>query len=137
MSAEQLIAAARSFVGTPFRHGGRAPGVGMDCIGVVVCAAAACGLRHRDQSAYSLRPNGQLGLELEAQMVLVARSAVMPGDVLLMAFDEEPHHVAVTTGATIIHAYAQARKCVEQPLSDYWRARVRRTYRFPEFVRVD
>lgn len=129
---ESYISAARALVGTPFHAGGRCPGVGVDCIGVAVVAAKACGLKHRDVTAYPLRPNGQLPRELAAQLIRAERRE--PGDILLMAFDDVPHHVAVYAGATIIHAYAQARKCVEQPWAKYWGDKVRGVYRFREFA---
>ena len=133
MTPQEFIVAARGYVGTPFHHGGRLPGVGLDCIGVAVCAAAACGLAHRDVSAYPLRPNGQLPRELDAQLVRV-RGAWRPGDILAMQFEAEPHHIAIYTGPTIIHAYAKARKCVEQPIVQHWRDMTKRVYRFPEFA---
>lgn len=132
MTPEDIILAARQTVGTPFHHGGRLPGVGLDCIGVVVCAAAACGLLHRDQAAYPLRPNGQLRISLDAQLVSVPEA--MAGDVLLMTFGDEPHHVAIYTGLTLIHAYASVRRCVEQPMVKAWWDRVRGIYRFKELT---
>lgn len=132
MIADDFILAARSYVSTPFHHGGRLPGVGLDCIGVLVCAAKQVGLPHRDVAAYPLRPNGQLPIELDAQLVRVP--VAHPGDVLLMAFDAEPHHVALYTGDTIIHAYASVRRCVEQPMVDAWWSKVHGVYRFKEFA---
>lgn len=132
MRADDLITAARSFVGTKFHHGGRLPGVGLDCIGVIVCAAGACGLLHRDVAAYPLRPNGELTTQLNAQLVRVPHATA--GDVLLMAFSDEPHHVALFTGQTIIHAYIKVRRCVEQPMADIWWQKVRGIYRFKELA---
>ncbi len=129
-----VIAAARGSVGTPFHHGGRLPGVGLDCIGVIVCAASACGLLHSDMAAYPLRPNGQLRENLNVQLVEVPYA--LAGDVLLMSFGGEPHHVALFTGPTIIHAYITVKKCIEQPMADLWNKRVRGVYRFREFAKL-
>lgn len=126
-----LIQTARGYLNTPFHHQGRLPGVGLDCIGVIVCAAAACGLLHADVAAYPLRPNGQLRMNLDLQLVRVP--SALAGDVLLMSFSEEPHHVALFTGDTIIHAYITVKKCVEQPMVPLWQQRVRGVYRFREF----
>lgn len=127
-----FISAARGYVKTPFHHGGRLPGVGLDCIGVIVCAAATCGLLHSDIEAYPLRPNGQLTLALNTQLVRVPDA--LAGDVLLMSFSGEPHHVALFTGPTIIHAYITVKRCVEQPMADLWQKRIRGVYRFREFA---
>ena len=40
---KNMIAAARACLGTPFHHQGRMPGVGLDCIGLVIVALARCG----------------------------------------------------------------------------------------------
>lgn len=132
MSSEDLIAAARSYLKTPFHHGGRLPGVGLDCIGVIACAASSCGLLHRDVAAYPLRSNGQLRVELDAQLVRVPEAVA--GDVLLMSLGDDEHHVALYTGTTIIHAYAVVRRCVEQPMAEIWWQKVRGIYRFREFA---
>lgn len=129
---EELILVARSYVGTKFHANARLPGVGLDCIGVIVCAARACGLRHTDMAAYPMRPNGQLTVVLNAQLVRVPDA--LAGDVLLMSFAGEPHHVALFTGPTIIHAYITVKRCVEQPMVDLWQQRVRGVYRFREFA---
>lgn len=130
MIAAAVIDAARSYCGTPFHHGGRLPGVGLDCIGVIACAAKAAGVVHHDVEAYPLRPNGQLTIQLSAQLDRVEHA--QPGDVLEMTFGGEPHHVALYTGETIIHAYASVKRCVEQPMVQAWWDRVRGIYRFRE-----
>jgi hypothetical protein len=48
--------------------------------------------------------------------------------------DAEPHHVALYAGATLIHAYATVRKCVEQPMVQAWWDCVAGVYRFSEFA---
>lgn len=131
MLRSELTAAALSMVGTPFHAQGRLPGVGLDCIGVVVCVAKACGIPVQDKAAYPMRPNGELREHLNKQMVRV-RDEPQEGDVLLMSFAGEPHHVAMMIdGGRIVHAYATVRKCVVQSFTDHWRAKVRAAYRFP------
>lgn len=127
----QLSEAALSLVGTPFHAQGRAPGAGLDCIGVIVCVARICGIPHTDRTAYPLRPNGELQGELESRLERV-RGEPQEGDVLLMAFDKEPHHVAIVVdGGRIVHAHLRARRTVVQPYTDYWRSVTRAVYRFP------
>lgn len=131
MLRSEISRAALAMVGTPFHAQGRMPGVGLDCIGVVVCVARALGVSHSDLTAYPMRPNGMLAPLLDAQLVRVYR-APQEGDVLLMSFAGEPHHVAVMVdGVRIVHAYATVRKCVVQSYTDHWRAKVRAIYEFP------
>jgi len=126
-----MTAAALSLLGTPFHPQGRAPGAGLDCIGVIVCVARICGIPHTDRTDYPLRPNGELRGELESRLVRV-RGEPQEGDVLLMSFDKEPHHVAmVVSGNCIVHAHLRARKTIVQSYTDYWRSVTRAAYRFP------
>jgi cell wall-associated NlpC family hydrolase len=124
---DMILYEARTWIGTPFHPGGRAKGVGVDCIGVVVGTMQALGLPIQDVVAYPMRPNGVLRRELNRQFDRVREAQL--GDVLMMSFEREPHHVAFLAGASIIHCYAQVRRCVEQPYTDYWRDKVRGTYR--------
>lgn len=127
----QITAAALSLVGTPFHAQGRAPGVGIDCLGALVCVARSFGIEVQDRTAYPMRANGELQGELDARMTRV-RGEPQESNVLLMAFDAEPHHVAIyISEGRIVHAYATVRKCVVQPYTDYWREKTRAVYRFP------
>ena len=129
----QLVDVARTYVDTPFHHAGRLPGVGLDCIGVPVCAAIACGFDVEDVRAYPLRPNGMLQSIMESKLLRV--DTRREGDVLLMRFDQAlPHHLALLTGPTIIHAHIAARKCVEQDFTEWWADRVMAIYRFKELA---
>jgi len=127
-----ITAAALALVGTPFHAQGRLPGVGLDCIGVAVCVARACGIAVQDRIDYPLRPNGELQAELECRLTRV-RGEPREGDLLMMAFDDAPHHVAIVVSESrIVHAYGQVRKVVVQDFTGHWRAKVRAVYRFPE-----
>lgn len=131
MLRSEISKIARRMVGTPFHAQGRLPGVGLDCIGVIVSVARELGLPHTDVAAYPMRPNGMLQPILDAQMVRVYREP-REGDALLMTFGGAPHHVAVVVdGNQIVHAYVTVRKCVAQNLTDYWRKKVCAVYEFP------
>ena len=54
-----MIASARACIGTPFHHQGRAIGIGLDCIGLIVVALTAAGFSVRDRSDYGRRPDGK------------------------------------------------------------------------------
>lgn len=135
MQGKDLANTAKSFIDTPFHAQGRAPGVGVDCIGVVVCVARAHGIEHKDLSAYSMQPTGELQPELERQMIRISLNNIQEGDVLLMRWNRrmKPHHVAMVVGPNlIVHAYAQAEKVCMQVYTNYWREKVVAAYRFKE-----
>ena len=124
-----LIVAARAYLGVPFVHQGRTRH-GLDCIGLLVCAARDAGARIEDRADYPRDPNGRLPIELDRQFDAV--DARIPGDILLMRFAGEPQHIALYTGATLIHSYASIRRVVEHRLDIKWARRIVQTYRIRE-----
>ena len=48
MSVEQILAAARAEIGTPFRHQGRVSGKALDCAGLICHVASVIGLEYFD-----------------------------------------------------------------------------------------
>jgi cell wall-associated NlpC family hydrolase len=132
MTPDAIVSAARSFLGTPFRHLGRAPGKALDCAGLAVSVAGAFGLSVDDRDAYGRTPaNGLLETMLDAQpgLVRVTRQP-QAGDLLLMRFKGDPQHIAICGGDTIIHAWMTVGKVAEHRFTDQWKSRVVRVYEF-------
>lgn len=132
MTADQLITSARDQVGTPFRHMGRTPGKYLDCAGFAIYLADAIGAERIDVEAYGRVPvNGLLESTLDSQPCLNREHrAPQSGDLLLMRFRNEPQHLALCAGETIIHAYQSAGKVCEHIFTEQWRSRVVRVYSF-------
>lgn len=122
-----IIAEARSWLGTRYQHQARAKGVGVDCIGVIGMTALACGVPgaqewRADQTMHSYGPQpdpvflaSACGRFLDPVPVCEAE----PADVLVIAFRRQPQHFAfiVDEGPRVIlHAYLQRRKVVENGL---------------------
>ncbi len=126
-----MIAEARACLGTPFHHQGRLPGVGMDCIGLIVVSLRTAGIQVIDRQDYHRRPDGHsLAAALEAHGAHPVAD-YRPGDVLLFAFDRSPQHVALMSAPDrIIHAYAPAGKVVETFLTAPWKRRLAGIWRF-------
>ena len=121
----QVVAEARSWIGTPFQHQARVKGVGVDCAGVVICVARTLGLvsPHFDVQGYARQPDGHsLLCHCDQTMRAVPREAMQPGDVVVVSFDRDPGHVGIVGdythgGLSIIHALGiSARKVVETRL---------------------
>jgi cell wall-associated NlpC family hydrolase len=115
-----IVAAARACVGTRFRSQGRVPGLGLDCVGVVLVAAAAAGITVVPP-AYALGGDH----EAEAERLLSASgcgavAAALPGDILVLAPAVQRRHLAVITPAGIVHADAGLGRVVEAPLAAGW-----------------
>ncbi len=133
MTPEDILAAARQCIGTPFRHQGRLIGFGLDCAGVAVHVARQVGVGHLDVSGYGRTPaSGQLEQSLDGQPCLerIALADRATGDLLLMRFASDPQHLAICAGETIIHAYEATGQCCEHRLSSLWASRIVRVYRF-------
>lgn len=120
LRAAAIVAAARACVGTRFRLQGRTPGLGLDCIGVVIVAAAGAGVRLADQRDYALGGEEQARLDaaLAGQMTPVGEAAA--GDVLAFAPAAGLRHLGVWTGEGIVHAHAGLRRVVEGPAPAEW-----------------
>jgi cell wall-associated NlpC family hydrolase len=117
----EIVAAVRACVGTRFRAQGRVPGLGLDCVGVVLVAAAAAGLEGIKAPAYSLGGEHETALEnalAAAGCRPVAKA--MDGDVLVLAPAEQRRHAGVVTPAGIVHAHAGLGRVVEGPIDPDW-----------------
>lgn len=128
-----MVEAARGYLGTPFHHQGRARGVGVDCIGLLVGAARDAGLPVSDVIDYARDPDGRsLIVNLRAQLDEVRFDDAQPGDVLAFWFARPylPQHVAIKTERGMIHTYANVGRVVEHRLAGPWRKRAHSAWRF-------
>lgn len=129
--AEEMVAAARRCLGTPFHHQGRAPGYGLDCIGLAIVALNAAGIPVRDRADYGVRPDGQSLVAAIVEHGGFRVEEVEAGDILLFRYDNQPQHVALATSeTTMIHSFAPAGKVVETDIGTYWTRRLMGIYRF-------
>jgi len=134
MTADEIIAAARAEVGTPFTHQGRIQGMALDCAGLAVVTASKWHTAV-EPAAYGRIPHhGEFQRWIEAQDFLESCASPEPGALLLMRFGKEPQHLAICAGDTIIHSYAAVDRVVEHNFSDEWRARVVKSYRFKDMT---
>ncbi|MBI4291331.1 MAG: C40 family peptidase [Betaproteobacteria bacterium] len=118
MSArEDIVRVARSYIGTPFHHMGRLPGVGLDCAGILICSARELGLvgRFFDVPGYTPVPDGRHMLAwCEEHMTRVAKADMQPGDAIVLITDVHPQHLGILGdyrhgGLSIIHAANSAK----------------------------
>lgn len=133
-----FVTTARSFIGTPFMHQGRLPGKALDCAGLVVCAARACGLEVSDRSGYPDVPDsGEFIRCIEENCDRIDFNDLLPGDLMVFAWTRHPQHVAIVTQLLpfqIVHAWSDAGRTVENGFDDYWRRRLRGCYRLRGIV---
>lgn len=124
---------ARTYIGTPFKHQGRLPGIGLDCAGTVVCALRESGVEVTDVPAYGRIPANGLFLKMVADRCdKVQLENVQVGDFCMFAFSNDPQHIAIVSSLEplmLIHAYSEVGKVVENSMDYAWLKRLRGCYR--------
>jgi cell wall-associated NlpC family hydrolase len=107
----QIVAAARSLIGTPYHAHGRKPGVGIDCPGVpiVSCWIVRPQEWGTDVGWYGMQPDGSLMDRCDSYMTRVRKAEMRPGDMIVVRWGTRPHHMGVVGdwrhgGLSMIHA---------------------------------
>lgn len=129
---EQIIAEARTWLGTPWHHQARLKGVGVDCIGLAIGVAKALGLSDYDIDGYGMQPDVKaLVKTIESIATRIGIADARPGDMVLINFAQHPQHLGILTDKGIIHALSRVGFVAEHRLSSEWRKNIWRAYRFP------
>lgn len=146
-SSPEIVAEARSWVGTPFLHQARLKGVGVDCVGVILGVGRALDLITAEADAqfgprfagYSRAPNPRKmrqGVEFYLDPLPIDHRDEGPdGAVGWFEWREElPMHLAIMATfegrRTMIHSYESAGRCVENGCDATWRGRVNSWWTF-------
>lgn len=127
----RIIELARSTLGTPFRHQGRQPGVGLDCVGLVLWVGHRLGLTQFDLAAYSRFPRERQLLVHASEAGFVEAARPFKGCVLCLRLLELPQHLGIMTERGMIHACQSAGRVVEHRLDCSWRDRIVAVLRYP------
>ena len=137
ITPDALIQEARTWVGVPFLHQGRSR-EGVDCVGLVIVVGRALGILPRDfeRTAYGRVPHaGKLLQEIAAHCVSTATAC--PGSLLVLRWQGDPHHIAICTGANLIHANARVGRVVEHGYRHPWPKLTQSVWRMPGVEYVD
>jgi len=136
---EEIVAMARSWIGTPYRHQASVRGIGCDCLGLVRGVWRE-GVGPEPQMVPAYSPDwAEAGLEEDllaaARRHMIARDLAEfdAGDVLL--FRWRPHlpakHASIAVSPTrMIHAQDGACVC-EVPINGWWRRHLAGAFSFP------
>lgn len=136
-SPDEVVAAARTWVGTRYSHQQRVKQVGVDCVGLILGVGIELGLMGDDTDelfarfkGYSRVPNPrrmQEGMELFLDPTI--RTKHTPGAIGWLQWrDDLPMHLAIMATfegrPTMIHSYSFAGKCVEHTFDELWESRL-------------
>lgn len=138
----EIVAAARTWIGTPYRHQASVKGAGCDCLGLVRGVwREVVGPEPETPPAYTATWAELPGGNAEEAMAEAARrhmeevsvSEAWAGDILLfrMRANGPAKHAAIISGENrMIHAWS-GRAVVETSTGRWWRARAAHAFRFP------
>jgi NlpC/P60 family putative phage cell wall peptidase len=142
--AEQIVARARLWVGTPYRHQASCRGAGTDCLGLLRGLwREIVGPEPEKVPSYTpdwSEPARTEDLLEAAQRNLqaVGPADMRPGDALVLRMRDGgvAKHVGILAQSpegypTLIHAYS-GHGVVESPLTPVWARRIAGVFRFPD-----
>ena len=145
VTPDSIVAAARGWIGTPYRHQAATKGAGTDCLGLLRGVwREVLGPEPEAVPAYAMdwsEPQGEERLWRAAMRHLIPkeRSDIAAGDVLLfrMRDGSVAKHLGIQgrigPDASFIHAYSR-HAVVESPLSAPWARRIVARFCFPEEI---
>ncbi|OBZ96026.1 peptidase P60 [Pararhizobium polonicum] len=141
MFTAQIVAAAQSWIGTPYRHQASLKGVGCDCLGLVRGVwRELYGTEPELPPAYQpdwAERSGEDRLRDAARRhfgVELPVAEMRPGDLLLFRWRPDlptKHAGILCADGRFIHAYEQA-AVISSALVPSWRRRIAGVFRFPE-----
>ena len=133
---DAVVAAARSWIGTPYHHQQSVKGLGVDCLGLVRGVwREACGDEVEPVPNYSSswKRGGEDVLLAALHRHLTCMPGIEAGRVLAFRYrpNQPVSHLAVaTTKRSMVHAY-HGRGALEVTISDYWRSKLDSCFDFP------
>lgn len=142
ITRDAIVAEARAWIGTPYRHQASVKGVGCDCLGLVRGVWRTCiGEEPELPPPYAADWAEARGEEALADAALrhlvpVAVDQFRAGDVLLFRWRDGfvAKHVAIATrDGAMIHAHDGAAVC-EVRLAPWWRRRLAYAFAFPGVI---
>lgn len=139
MTRDAILAAARSWIGTPYRHQASLKGVGCDCLGLLRGVwREVVGAEPEAAPAYSqdwAEAGGREALLAGASrhLVPIGPGEWQPGDVLVFRWrlGLPAKHCAIATGAdAMVHAHEGA-AVAEVAVAPWWSRRLAAAFSFP------
>lgn len=118
-----MVAFARTMIGTPFRFKGRHRESGVDCLGLVMLSAAGAGLTLSLPSGYALRQRdfGDTDSIARSSGLVANPGKPQPGDIAVFAVSSTQRHLAIADECDLfIHAHAGLGRVVRGPIAPDW-----------------
>ena len=142
LTRQDIVAEARAWIGTPYRHQGSLKGIGCDCLGLVRGVwRGVIGVEPERAPPYAPDWAEATGNEALAQaaarhLVPIALNDFREGDVLLFRWRAHlpaKHAAIVTASDLMMHAHDGA-AVAEVAIARWWRRRLAYAFRFPNLT---
>lgn len=139
LTRQRIVAAARTWMGTPYHHQASCKGIGADCLGLVRGVWRDCfGSDVSVPQTYSRDWAEASGIETmlagaREHLIAIDPQSIHPGDVVVFRLRPgfvAKHAAIIATPETIIHAMEGGPAC-EVTLSSWWRRRIAGAFQFP------
>lgn len=136
---DDIVCAARAWIGTPYRHQASLKGIGCDCLGLIRGVwRGVMGAEPERAPPYTPDWAEASGTESLADaaarhLIAVAPADFALGDVVLFRWRANlpaKHAAIVTSSETMVHAHDGA-AVAEVALAPWWRRRLAYAFRFP------
>lgn len=137
ISSQEFIDVARTYINTQHMHGGRLKGIGIDCVGLLVCSINELGGNIPLDISYTKNDEFRK-LIVNLRRFFDKVENYEPGDVLVFRNEDMHNHVAIyTEKCTIIHAYDSLalNRVVEEPYTCKWDMRLNSVYRYKGMIK--
>lgn len=124
----EIVVAAKSFLGTPWKHQGRSP-KGVDCVGLIYAVAVHLGAIKEGEveiPPYRRQPDGTLLDYFDRYMDRARLTDLKPGMAVIFEFMGSPYHAGIVTDTrrrAIVHAFAPSKKVVVDMLDNTQKGR--------------
>lgn len=126
VTRDDIVAAARRYIGVPFRKGGRSD-KSIDCVGLLIKVHQDLGLQIEDSTDYTFSPlvaTSYINDLVRGQSTEAPIAPVLRGQIAIMRETVFPMHFGIIARSedrlTFINANTKERRVVEQDFSE-WR----------------
>lgn len=132
---QDIVTAARAYLGTRFKMRGRNRAEGIDCVGLLALVSADIGLKIDDTIAYSKMPDPDMfRAVINDQTKAGSINQLKSGSIVLFKQAVFPLHAGILVvengQMTVVNASMKMRKVVEEPWEE-WRTLLLGVREFP------
>lgn len=149
VTRQMVVETARSYEDTPFHHLGRVKGIGVDCVGLVLCIAEDLGLKdvhgvpllRHDYPDYSPQPLGDFVMhECKKRLIEKPIGLMLPGDVITMKVPYSACHAGLIMerqgSLYVIHALNSSTvpRVIEHIIDKKWKHAITGAFNLPGVI---